>query len=89
MSDDTELIQVLASLPLNEGRTVLDYLGSCWKRIREVGRGLATISARVQQDEDKKELEKRSALVDELRALVLRYVELSLGETEMFPQPAG
>ncbi|KAH8924887.1 hypothetical protein BT69DRAFT_1349120 [Atractiella rhizophila] len=84
MTDDPEVLQVLASLPINEGKTVLDYLVGCWMRVREGQKDHARY-----RNADPTEFQERSKILDELKGMVLSYAALSMTEPEMLPQPSG
>ncbi|KAF8442825.1 ubiquitin elongating factor core-domain-containing protein [Boletus edulis BED1] len=80
MSDDLGYLSVLASLPSQ--MTVYEYLVGCWKRINSAKSNLA-------KKNPVNEMQQASALLENIRNLVISYAGFTLQDPEMFPQPAG
>ncbi|KAG1809022.1 ubiquitin elongating factor core-domain-containing protein [Suillus variegatus] len=79
MSDDLEYVSVLASLP---PQSVFEYLVGCWKRIN-------TAKSILLKKNPVSETQQATALLNQLRDLIISYIGLNLQDPEMFPQPAG
>ncbi|KAG2051581.1 hypothetical protein BDR06DRAFT_938883 [Suillus hirtellus] len=78
MSDDLEYVSVLASLP---PQSVFEYLVGCWKRIN-------TAKSILLKKNPVSETQQATALLNQLRDLIISYIGLNLQDPEMFPQPA-
>ncbi|KAG1881945.1 ubiquitin elongating factor core-domain-containing protein [Suillus tomentosus] len=78
MSDDLEYVSVLASLP---PQSVFEYLVGCWKRIN-------TAKSILLKKHPVSETQQATALLNQLRDLIISYIGLNLQDPEMFPQPA-
>ncbi|KAH7103445.1 ubiquitin elongating factor core-domain-containing protein [Auriculariales sp. MPI-PUGE-AT-0066] len=81
MSDDPEMLQIVASLP--EKQTVFEYLVGCWKRL------MAARSQLIKRGYKPEHVAQATPIVDKLRELIISYVGLTLQTPDMFPQPTG
>ncbi|KZW03235.1 hypothetical protein EXIGLDRAFT_243210 [Exidia glandulosa HHB12029] len=79
MSDDPEVLQIVASLPTNQ--TVFEYLVGCWRRLNAIRSALA------KKNYDKGDIAMTTPTLDKLRDLIVSYVGLTLQSPDMFPQP--
>ncbi|GAA6010598.1 hypothetical protein JCM11491_002989 [Sporobolomyces phaffii] len=79
MTEDPELVTVIASLPRDE--TAFQYLGSCWKRERA-----ERYKVVLKKDSDPEEAKKRLAVLNDVKALLVSYIGLVLIDSTMFPQ---
>ncbi|KAJ7644172.1 ubiquitin elongating factor core-domain-containing protein [Roridomyces roridus] len=81
MTDDTEYIVVIASLPPQQ--TTFEYLVGCWKRLN------ATRSALTKKGYSPVDLQDALNRLEKVRELIISYTGLTLQEPDMFPQPQG
>ncbi|TKY88656.1 hypothetical protein EX895_002287 [Sporisorium graminicola] len=79
MSDDAEHITILASLP--KGQTSWDYLIACWKKAR-------VEESRVRKALPATDQAQATAVLQEIRALLISYAGLVLQTPDMFPNAA-
>ncbi|GAA5886450.1 hypothetical protein JCM16303_001413 [Sporobolomyces ruberrimus] len=79
MTEDPELVTVIASLPRDE--TAFQYLGGCWKRERA-----ERYKVVLKKDSDSEEAKKRLAVLNDIKALLVSYIGLVLMDPTMFPQ---
>ncbi|GAA6060451.1 hypothetical protein JCM10212_000044 [Sporobolomyces blumeae] len=79
MTDDPELVTVIASLPRDE--TAFQYLGGCWKRERA-----ERYKVVLKKDSDAEQSKKRLDVLNEIKALLVSYIGLVLIDPSMFPQ---
>ncbi|CAD6888083.1 unnamed protein product [Tilletia controversa] len=76
MTDDAELITVLASLPREESSW--DYLAHSWARCKQEENSFRKLPAPV--------VSSRQAVLDQIRQLLVSYIGLVLQNPEMFPR---
>ncbi|ORY88496.1 ubiquitin elongating factor core-domain-containing protein [Leucosporidium creatinivorum] len=79
MTDDPELITVVASLPAD--LTAFEYLGGAWKRERAERYKLS-----LKKNADATEYHKRLEALNQIKALLVSYIGLVLTDPSMFPQ---
>ncbi|KAK0557132.1 Ubiquitin conjugation factor E4 [Tilletia horrida] len=75
MTDDAEIITVLACLPKDESSW--DYLAQAWIRCKQEENGFRKLAAPV--------VSSRQAVLDQIRKLLVSYIGLVLQNPEMFP----
>ncbi|KAL8293009.1 hypothetical protein RQP46_000703 [Phenoliferia psychrophenolica] len=79
MTDDPEVLTVIASLPENE--TLFEYLAGCWKRERAERYKIVA-----KKGADPKEVAQRLEVLNTLKRLIISYLGLVLEDPTMFPQ---
>ncbi|GAA5833631.1 hypothetical protein JCM3766R1_002595 [Sporobolomyces carnicolor] len=79
MTEDPELVTVIASLPRHE--TAFQYLGACWKRERA-----ERYKVVLKKDSDPEEAKQRLGVLNDIKALLVSYIGLVLMDPSMFPQ---
>ncbi|SCZ89889.1 BZ3500_MvSof-1268-A1-R1_Chr1-3g01641 [Microbotryum saponariae] len=92
MTDDPEIITVVASLP--ENQTPFGYLGGCWKRERAERQKLLSRRVRCKSSHDVCRSQNLSAadrsarveVLNKAKALIVSYTGLVLIDPSMFPQ---
>ncbi|GAA5919290.1 hypothetical protein JCM1841_006546, partial [Sporobolomyces salmonicolor] len=79
MTDDPELVTVIASLPADQ--TTFEYLGGAWRRERA-----ERFKIVAKKDSDAEQAKKRLEVLNSIKALLVSYMGLVLMDPTMFPQ---
>ncbi|GAA5912015.1 hypothetical protein JCM5296_007322 [Sporobolomyces johnsonii] len=79
MTDDPELVTVIASLPADQ--TAFEYLGGAWRRERA-----ERFKIVAKKDSDAEQAKKRLEVLNSIKALLVSYMGLVLMDPSMFPQ---